>query len=39
MSDTAELLARGVLIGAVRSALMDVWTLVARRAFGIRSLD
>lgn len=39
MSEGLELLARGVLIGAGGSALMDVWALVARRAFNVRGLD
>jgi hypothetical protein len=39
MSGVAEFIARGVLIGVGGSALMDVWALVARRAFGIRGLD
>jgi len=39
MNDLAELLTRGVLIGVGASALMDVWALVARRAFKVQGLD
>ena len=39
MSDALEFLTRGVLIGMGASALMDVWALVVRRAFGIQGLD
>jgi hypothetical protein len=39
MSDALELLARGVVIGVGASALMDVWALITRRAFGIQGLD
>lgn len=39
MGDAVEFLIRGVLIGVGGSALMDVWALIARRAFGIRGLD
>lgn len=39
MDDAVEFLARGVLIGIGGSALMDLWALVARRAFGIHGLD
>jgi hypothetical protein len=39
MGDSLEFLARGVLIGVGGSALMDVWGLLARRAFNIRGLD
>jgi hypothetical protein len=34
-----ELLLRGTLIGLGAAGLMDVWALVARRAFGIQGLD
>jgi hypothetical protein len=36
---TAELLVSGVLIGVGAAALMDVWSLVLRRGFGIPTLD
>jgi len=36
---TAELLLSGVLIGVGAAALMDVWSLVLRRGFGIPTLD
>ena len=36
---TLELLLRGVLIGVGGAVVMDVWGLVARRAFGIKGLD
>jgi hypothetical protein len=39
MSDGLEFLTRGVLIGVGGAALMDLWALFARRAFGIRGLD
>lgn len=39
MSEAFEFVVRGVLIGAAASALMDVWALVARRAFQIQGLD
>lgn len=39
MNDTLELLMRGALIGIGGAVLMDVWGLVARRAFEIRGLD
>ena len=39
MTDTLELLLRGVLIGVGGAALMDVWGAIARRAFGIKGLD
>jgi hypothetical protein len=37
--DIVELLVRGAVIGVAGSALMDVWSLFLRRAFGIRGLD
>ena len=39
MSDVAEFLTRGVLIGVGAAALMDAWALFARRAFNIQGLD
>ena len=39
MSDVAEFLTRGVLIGLGAAALMDAWALFARRAFSIQGLD
>jgi hypothetical protein len=39
MTDGAEFLIAGVLIGAGGAALMDVWSLALRRAFGIPTLD
>jgi hypothetical protein len=39
MGDTPELLIRGTIIGLGGAALMDVWALVAKRAFGIQGLD
>jgi len=39
VTDAVELLLRGVLIGVGGAALMDIWGLVARRAFGIKGLD
>jgi hypothetical protein len=39
MTDGAEFLIAGVLIGAAGAALMDVWSLALRRAFGIPTLD
>lgn len=34
-----ELLVRGALVGAGGAGLMDLWALLARRAFGIQGLD
>lgn len=39
MSDRVEVLTRVVFIGVGGAALMDAWTLVARRAFNIHGLD
>jgi hypothetical protein len=39
MTNTTGLLARGVLIGIGGSALIDVWSLVLRRAFHVPTLD
>jgi hypothetical protein len=39
MSDGVELVLRGVLIGVGASALMDVWSLLLRRWFGVPTLD
>ncbi len=39
MSDFAEFLVRGVIIGAGGAALMDLWALVARHQFNIQGLD
>ena len=39
MTDLAELLATGTLIGVGGAALMDVWSLLLRRGFGIATLD
>jgi len=39
MDQGVELLMWGVLIGVGGSALMDLWALFARRAFGIQGLD
>lgn len=39
MTDVVEFLARGVVIGVGGAALMDLWGLFLRRAFGIRGLD
>ena len=39
MNDLVELLVRGVTIGTGGAAAMDVWGLLARRAFGIQGLD
>ena len=39
MTEAAELLARGVLIGLGGAASMDAWALVARRAFNVQGLD
>jgi hypothetical protein len=39
MSPLDELVTRGVLMGVAGAALMDVWSLVLRRRFGIPTLD
>ena len=39
VDDVVELLVRGALIGMGGALVMDLWALVARRAFGIRGLD
>jgi hypothetical protein len=39
MPELVELVARGVLMGVAGSALMDLWSLVLRRRFGIPTLD
>jgi hypothetical protein len=39
MTHAAEFLIAGVLIGAGGAALMDIWSLVLRRGFGIPTLD
>lgn len=39
MTDSVELLVRGVLIGIGGAALMDAWALFVRRAFNVRGLD
>jgi len=39
MTEIAELVARGALIGIGGAALMDVWAWFLRRRFGIRGLD
>ena len=39
MTDLVELLTRGALMGVAGAALMDVWSLVLRRGFGIPTLD
>ena len=39
MPDTLDLVLRGIAIGVVGSALMDVWSAVLRRRFGIPTLD
>ena len=39
MTDTVDLLGFGVLIGIGGALLMDVWSLVLRRGFGIATLD
>jgi hypothetical protein len=35
----AELVVRGVVIGVAAAALMDAWSLVLRRGFGVPTLD
>jgi hypothetical protein len=39
MTDVAEFLIAGALIGAGGAALMDIWSLALRRGFGIPTLD
>ena len=39
MADPLDLLVRGVLMGVTGAALMDVWSAVLRRRFGIPTLD
>jgi hypothetical protein len=39
MTDAVDFLTRGVLIGLGGAALMDVWSLLLRRWFGIPTLD
>lgn len=39
MPDTLDVVVRGITIGVVGSALMDVWSAVLRRRFGIPTLD
>ena len=39
MPETIDVLVRGVLMGVTGSALMDVWSAVLRRRFGIPTLD
>jgi hypothetical protein len=39
MPDSLDLVLRGIAIGVVGSALMDVWSAVLRRRFGIPTLD
>jgi hypothetical protein len=39
MADDLEFLVAGALIGVGGAALMDVWSLVLRRRFGIPTLD
>lgn len=39
MNEVSEFLASGALIGMGGAALMDVWSLVLRRRFGIPTLD
>lgn len=39
MPEAIDLLARGVVMGVAGSALMDVWSAVLRRRFGIPTLD
>ena len=39
MPETLDFVLRGIAIGVVGSALMDVWSAVLRRRFGIRTLD
>ncbi|HEX5823781.1 MAG TPA: DUF2938 domain-containing protein [Candidatus Limnocylindrales bacterium] len=39
MPETIDLLIRGVVMGVTGSALMDAWSAVLRRRFGIPTLD
>ena len=39
VTELFELIARGVLMGVAGTALMEVWSLVLRRRFGIPTLD
>ena len=39
MPDSLDLVLRGIAIGVAGSALMDVWSAVLRRRFGIPTLD
>jgi hypothetical protein len=39
MIPSADLLLRGVVIGLAGAALMDAWSLVLRRRFGVPTLD
>ena len=39
MADSLDLVLRGIVMGVAGSALMDVWSAVLRRRFGIPTLD
>jgi hypothetical protein len=39
MPETLDVVLRGIAIGVAASALMDVWSAVLRRCFGIPTLD
>jgi hypothetical protein len=39
MDDKAEIIARAVLIGIGATIVMDLWTVIRKRVFGIASLD
>jgi hypothetical protein len=39
MPETVDLVLRGIVMGVAGSALMDVWSAVLRRRFGIPTLD
>jgi hypothetical protein len=39
MPDSLDLVLRGIVMGVAGSALMDVWSAVLRRRFGIPTLD
>ena len=39
MSEVFELVTSGILIGIGGSALIDIWSLIVRRAFRVRTLD
>lgn len=39
MPDTLDLVVRGIAMGVAGSALMDLWSAVLRRRFGIPTLD